>query len=355
MGSAMRKLIHVLPVGLPSVRWPFNRRIDPIHGWGLVALGAAVLIGLAQDLTGVYSGHAHFRWWWPTNWMVLPLAILVIGAILLVIPVRRVAGALSAAADQATVPSVNPDEFKPYHQESGEFPDAKTLAFGFDHITDHPGAYMAVNPRRCTVVTPSGVTTSATRTNRYFQYPQEFENAPLVRPGLYRFRLEGQLANGEWAFITKGEHEVKAPPPLIVTIVDSRFENWKRIALIAALRIEVTNTTGRMIRLGSFGFSYDAEGRPALDAALSGDEKLELDREVFARKDRQHYGIPLNGHATVPAGESITGWVVSEVTRPVGGGTPSCTVAVKDELGNEYRVTWPKEEAKTYDQSGPAL
>jgi hypothetical protein len=56
---------------------------------------------------------------------------------------------------------------------------------------------MALNPRRCTVVTPSGMTVSATGNNRYFQYPQEFENAPPVRPGLYRFRFEGQLTNGE--------------------------------------------------------------------------------------------------------------------------------------------------------------
>ena len=47
-----------------------------------------------------------------------------------------------------------------------------------------------LSPRRCPVITPSGVTTSATRLNRYFQYPQEFENAPLVRPGLYRFQAD---------------------------------------------------------------------------------------------------------------------------------------------------------------------
>ena len=139
----------------------------------------------------------------------------------------------AASPPAAIPPAVNPDEFKPYHAESGEFPDGKALTFGFDHIHDHPGAYMALNPRRCTVITPSGVTTSATRTNRYFQYPQEFENAPPVRPGLYRFRLEGQLTNGEWAFITSGEHEVKAP--LAVEIIDSRFENWKRITLVATL------------------------------------------------------------------------------------------------------------------------
>jgi hypothetical protein len=115
------------------------------------------------------------------------------------------------AAAQSAVPVVNPEEFKPYHQESGEFPDGKALTFGFDHINDHPDAYLRLNPRRCTVITPPGLEVSATRTNRYFQYPQDFENAPPVRPGLYRFRLEGQLTNGKWEYITSGEHEV-APP-----------------------------------------------------------------------------------------------------------------------------------------------
>jgi hypothetical protein len=88
-------------------------------------------------------------------------------------------------------PAVNPDEFRPHYAESGEFPDGKALTFGFDHMTDHPDAYAPLSPRRCTVITPSGVTVSTTRPNRYFQYPQEFENAPPVRPGLYRFTLEG--------------------------------------------------------------------------------------------------------------------------------------------------------------------
>ena len=82
---------------------------------------------------------------------------------------------------------------------------------------------MAVNPRRCTIVTPSGVTVSAIRLNRYFQCPQEFENAPPGAPRPLRSRIQGQLQNGEWALITRGEYEVK--PPLITEIVDSRFEN----------------------------------------------------------------------------------------------------------------------------------
>ena len=128
---------------------------------------------------------------------------------------------LEAARRPAVSPSpaVNPDEFKPYYAESGEFPDSKALTFGFDHVTDHPGAYAALSPRRCTVIMPSGVTVSATKLNRYFQYPQEFENAPPIGPGLYRVKLEGQLTSGEWAFITSREHEVQPPPKKGLEIV----------------------------------------------------------------------------------------------------------------------------------------
>ncbi len=257
--------------------------------------------------------------------------------------------AIPAPAEQPMASPVNPDEFKPRHQESGAFPDNKVLTFGFNHINEHPGAYMALGSRRCIVVNPSGVETSATGTSRYFQYPYEFENAPAVRPGLYRFRFEGRLTNGEWVFITKGEHEVNPPPPLIVTITDGNFETWKHIALIVELRVKITNTTDKAIRIRSFGFSYDAEGKASLHYALSRENYLELEREIFARKDRQHYGIPLEHHAVVPADESVTGWVVSQIARPDTGGIPAITVAVKDQLGNEYRATRPKEEAKTYN------
>jgi hypothetical protein len=53
-------------------------------------------------------------------------------------------------------PAVNPDEYKPHHAESGQFPDSKALTFGFDHMTDHRGAYAALSPRRCTVTTRPG-------------------------------------------------------------------------------------------------------------------------------------------------------------------------------------------------------
>jgi hypothetical protein len=101
-------------------------------------------------------------------------------------------------------------------------------------------------------------------------------------------------------------------------------------------------------RLSGFGFTYDPEGLPVLAASFIGGERLELDRELHNRRERQYYGIPLRNHATVPAREFITGWVVEAVPRKAAGGSPNCTVVIRDVLGNEYPATLPKQEPQTY-------
>jgi len=186
---------------------------------GVAVVAGGVLISIAAaEVSNTARSLSSNGWFDPgLALVILAVVLAVIGSVL---HFRReverptapqLIDALPVAAAQSAVPVVNPEEFKPYHQESGEFPDGKALTFGFDHLNDHPDAYMRLDPRRCTVITPSGVEVSATRANRYFQYPQEFENAPPVRPGLYHFRLEGQLANGKWEYITSGEHEVASP------------------------------------------------------------------------------------------------------------------------------------------------
>jgi hypothetical protein len=46
-------------------------------------------------LETLHSADRHFRWWWPTNWMFAPVAILAVGLVLLVVPVLR-SGPMSA-------------------------------------------------------------------------------------------------------------------------------------------------------------------------------------------------------------------------------------------------------------------
>lgn len=70
------------------MRWPFDRRVDLGHAWGVVGLGTALLTGL-PGLLATQHTEGRFRWWWPTDWMVLPLAIFVAGVLLLLVPVRR--------------------------------------------------------------------------------------------------------------------------------------------------------------------------------------------------------------------------------------------------------------------------
>jgi hypothetical protein len=133
----------------------------------------------------------------------------------------------------------------------------------------------------------------------------------------------------------------------MVEITESQFENWKYLALIAALRVKVTNTTDRAIRLSGIGFTHDSEGQPVWSTSVNADERIEMDRELYARIERQYYGIPLHNYSIVPPHESISGWVIEAVTRRVSG-TPRCTVIVKDSIGNQYEAVLPKREAQTY-------
>ena len=74
---------------LRCVKWRYDARVDPVHAWGTVTLGAAGIIGLPTVLATLHATDSHFRWWWPTNWMIVPVAILAIGMVLLALPLRR--------------------------------------------------------------------------------------------------------------------------------------------------------------------------------------------------------------------------------------------------------------------------
>ena len=160
--------------------------------------------------------------------------------------------------------------------------------------------------------------------------------------------MGGARRKGGWHRVAQGTHEVAGIPALVVEIVDQDFEDWRHLVLIAALRVKITHTTERMIRVGSYGFTHDPEGRSGWHTHVTADEDLEIARELHARKERQHYGVPLRNYATVPAHESVLGWVVEAVTRDPAGGTPRCTVFVRDKVGNSYQATLARQEPQTY-------
>ena len=74
---------------LQLMRWPYNTRIEPVHAWGVLTVGTAGLVGIPTVLVALHVGDGSFRWWWPTNWMFIPAALLFTGFLLLIVPLRR--------------------------------------------------------------------------------------------------------------------------------------------------------------------------------------------------------------------------------------------------------------------------
>ena len=127
--------------------------------------------------------------------------------------------------------------------------------------------------------------------------------------------------------------------PLVVKIRDVQRENWRNIALIAALHVEITNTTGRAIRLGSFTFTTDNRGKPPWEHQASADERIAVEREIHARQVCFHYGPSLCNYDEVPAHDSVSGWLVKAATADQRGGIPPYTVIVRDQIGKQYTAT----------------
>ena len=88
------------------MRWPFDRRVDAAHAWGVIAVGTAVLVGLPAVLATLHAADARFRWWWPTNWMAIPSIIFAAGCLLVAIPVRRTPDPRAAGAASPPRPAV---------------------------------------------------------------------------------------------------------------------------------------------------------------------------------------------------------------------------------------------------------
>ena len=214
------------------------------------------------------------------------------------------------------------------------------LVFTLRHRFDNLAAIMAFGAYRCTVTDPGGVTTTASGAGRIYQYhPYSFPGAPPVRSGTYRFVWEGQDGKGVWYEIVRGTHDVNMPPLLVRLKEPPQWENWKYVAMIAAFHVEIRNTTDRPIMVGSYAFTTDNRGLPDWESTAIGEEHIGVHREIHARHENHHYGPQLRLHSEVPAHESVSGWFVTAVTRDPAGGTPECSIIVKDDIGNEYQLT----------------
>lgn len=91
-----------------------------------------------------------------------------------------------------------------------EQPGGHELTFVLEHRFNNINAINAFGGKRCTVIDPSGLETTAAGTALFYSYtPHDFPGAPGVRPGVYQFVWEGRTRKGAWGGITRGTYEVK--------------------------------------------------------------------------------------------------------------------------------------------------
>jgi hypothetical protein len=71
------------------MKWPYNKPVDKATASAVITVGAGALFAIPAVLASLNTSNHHYHWAWPTNWMAVPAAVLVIGLGLLVVPVRR--------------------------------------------------------------------------------------------------------------------------------------------------------------------------------------------------------------------------------------------------------------------------
>jgi hypothetical protein len=133
------------------MRWPYNARVDAVHAWGAVAAGIAIVGIIVGALAVIHGNEPHFRWWWPSNWLIVPGGIVVIGLIMVVVPLRRHD---SQSEEEVETPPEPPRIPQPFEQnitaESGS--TAQGAAFGnvinyAEQPGNRPTAPAATEPR----------------------------------------------------------------------------------------------------------------------------------------------------------------------------------------------------------------
>jgi hypothetical protein len=234
----------------------------------------------------------------------------------------------------------------PTCEESGQFPEGKSLVFRLSQAPGPGSAIRRFTEFRCTVTDPAGGTVESTGTDSWRQYTRfVFPGAPQVQPGRYRSRWQGRLQAGEWIDIASGEHEVK--PSLVVSVLDdSQFRNFRRIALIAALHVQVENATDTA--MDAIGYIHDVDAGGYWATGLTADEKTSVDREIGRLDETQEYGLPVRYVRRIGPCQTASGWFLVPVKMVAAGGSPAVAVIVRDETGNQYRATLPERQPQTY-------
>jgi hypothetical protein len=96
---------------VPVVRWPYDARVDSAAAWGVVTAGVAIAGIMVTVLAALDGSHPHFRWWWPTGWMLIPAGITAIGVFMATVPLRNSDNADEDAPGDRQIITASPGSF----------------------------------------------------------------------------------------------------------------------------------------------------------------------------------------------------------------------------------------------------
>ena len=136
---------------------------------------------------------------------------------------------------------------------------------------------------------------------------------------------------------------------LVVQVSTPVWASWRQLAFIVALYVELTNTTDGVIRLGSihwFGGFWGPDPPDDLPV-IDGSERHDLQQEIEARR-KDRYSPGLNDRTTILPHESISGWVVTGVSRPSSGAIPTLQLTIHEAVGYQYRSVIHPAKPQTY-------
>jgi hypothetical protein len=86
------------------MQWPFDKRLDAAHAWGIAGVGFTALVAL-PGLLALEHTKGPFLVWWPTDWMAVPVGVFTAGVVLLFLPIRKSKAQLGQGPDTAITTS----------------------------------------------------------------------------------------------------------------------------------------------------------------------------------------------------------------------------------------------------------
>jgi len=327
-----------LPSGRP---W----RISPVQmGTAILGLGVAILVAIPSVYATIASSrHSHRAWWWPTWWMLAPLALVVVGVVL--VAVER--GPSAATGAKAASPaSIDPRDWESRCDWGGD------LLFVLTHRRENRITVATFSDWRCTVTDPAGGQVEATGrclrmvgASMVAQWdPAFFPTAPPLRTGTYSYIWSAEDPGGLWHELARGRCEAPypaqegdtspgAPGELEVLVVEEHWRNHGYRALIVDAKVRIHNRSNRTVSLGGRFMEYQATPGPDMPT----EHPMITDEDVRAECDA-HERARGPWPTSVGPGATVYGWCVMATPNRPAGGTPWYAITVTDEVRHQYRT-----------------